>query len=369
MRCPACGSDAAPEARFCRACGTRIESAAAAPPPSLQRYCPTCGSPARAGVRFCAKCGRTLPGESAQSPAPAVTAPATDDDTTVILPTSPRRPVDPPPATDSTPPSRPIAPIGRAALLYGALGLAAVAVAAGAGYWVFLKPAAESPPPLAAAPAAPAPQAEPAPSPPPAAEAPPSPAPPPQFAPAPAPAAAPPPPPPVEVAQSAPDLPPQVIAPGAAANPSAGELWSPIPPSGPAVGPRGGRQVYREACIQCHGNAPGSSLRLDDAVAWTPRLAAGRAALYGIVIDGRGGLHPPVDKLHYSSAELRAGVDYMVAQADRAVALAKRRRQREDARFPATLAPRDAAPGIPGVPVVPQAVPPEAPRNEPFKFN
>lgn len=51
MVCPACQSECAEQAKFCRSCGT-----------SLKRGCPSCGSPYDEGQRFCEECGAPVDG-------------------------------------------------------------------------------------------------------------------------------------------------------------------------------------------------------------------------------------------------------------------------------------------------------------------
>lgn len=97
------------------------------------------------------------------------------------------------------------------------------------------------------------------------------------------------------------------------------------PPRSPA--PKAGRQVYLEACVQCHGNTPGSALRLDDTDAWRPRLAGGRPSLYRSVTGGATASHPSFPRRSLTPAELRAGVDYVADMAWRAVAAEESRRR------------------------------------------
>lgn len=59
--CPACGTALRPGARFCRQCGTKVETGAQerheVPKPS---FCPGCGMQLREGARFCRQCGKPL---------------------------------------------------------------------------------------------------------------------------------------------------------------------------------------------------------------------------------------------------------------------------------------------------------------------
>src|SRR5690349_8675919 len=62
MRCPACATDAPPDAKFCAACGTRLANA-----------CPGCGRQADPSAKFCQECGTAL--TATASPARPVEAP------------------------------------------------------------------------------------------------------------------------------------------------------------------------------------------------------------------------------------------------------------------------------------------------------
>ncbi len=60
--CPACGKPAAPEDKFCAACGAALPSQRApANDVAATLACSACGQPYQPGDRFCAGCGQTLP--------------------------------------------------------------------------------------------------------------------------------------------------------------------------------------------------------------------------------------------------------------------------------------------------------------------
>ncbi len=60
-RCPACGAEVRPEARFCPRCRTPLTpSAAPTESPPQSRTCPYCGATLRPQARFCPRCGRPL---------------------------------------------------------------------------------------------------------------------------------------------------------------------------------------------------------------------------------------------------------------------------------------------------------------------
>jgi class 3 adenylate cyclase len=68
MRCPNCTTELMAGAKFCHACGTRVESS-----------CPNCGAAVRAEFRFCPECGTAIgvakPAVDVPAPAPPIAPP------------------------------------------------------------------------------------------------------------------------------------------------------------------------------------------------------------------------------------------------------------------------------------------------------
>lgn len=57
--CPRCDTPHAPESRFCRACGLKLEAALPSSPASqVPRYCVHCGQFLRSSSKFCPRCGK-----------------------------------------------------------------------------------------------------------------------------------------------------------------------------------------------------------------------------------------------------------------------------------------------------------------------
>lgn len=115
MKCPNCGFENRPDARFCKHCRQPMQTIsaeqAAAPPPPPAGICPVCGATAKPGARFCPRCGKPLPAAPAP-PAPAAPTPYTPLPPTVPsmspLPSQPPPPGQPP--TYAQPPSVPPPP-------------------------------------------------------------------------------------------------------------------------------------------------------------------------------------------------------------------------------------------------------------------
>lgn len=148
----------------------------------------------------------------------------------------------------------------------------------------------EAPPPTAQAPAAPAAPAGTQPAP---------------GQPAQAPAAA-----PAAPAATAPDTAPaagqQAQAPAAGAAPGAGAG-------------KVGEDVYKQTCAACHAAGVAGAPKLGDKADWQPRIAQGKDLLYEHSIKGftgkKGVMPPKGGNLSLNDEQVKAAVDYMVAQA------------------------------------------------------
>jgi hypothetical protein len=108
MKCPKCGLENRPDARFCKQCGQAFPAQVVSPPPG--NICPACGATAKPGARFCPRCGKPLPAEPAQSYTPAHAAqPTRPPASQPYIPQPPgyaRSPFQSPPPVAPTPPAR-----------------------------------------------------------------------------------------------------------------------------------------------------------------------------------------------------------------------------------------------------------------------
>lgn len=79
-----------------------------------------------------------------------------------------------------------------------------------------------------------------------------------------------------------------------------------------------GQHVYKTACIACHATGIAGAPKLGDTGIWAERIAKGSDALYMSAIQGKkgaGGIMPPKGgNLALSDEDVKAAVDYMVAQ-------------------------------------------------------
>ncbi len=75
-----------------------------------------------------------------------------------------------------------------------------------------------------------------------------------------------------------------------------------------------GEQVYKAACSSCHDLGVAGSPKLGDKAAWQARIGAGAESLYRNAINGKGGMPPKGGRLDLADADVKAAVDFMVAQ-------------------------------------------------------
>ena len=76
-----------------------------------------------------------------------------------------------------------------------------------------------------------------------------------------------------------------------------------------------GRTVYQASCAACHATGAAGAPRLGDGIAWIPLLSAGVGALHATALKGKGAMPPKGGNASLTDADVRAAVDFMVAQA------------------------------------------------------
>lgn len=78
-----------------------------------------------------------------------------------------------------------------------------------------------------------------------------------------------------------------------------------------------GKGLYESTCIACHGAGVAGAPKFGDKAVWAPIIAQGVDVLYGRAINGytgKRGVMPPKGGSTASDADVKAAVDYMVAQ-------------------------------------------------------
>jgi cytochrome c5 len=89
---------------------------------------------------------------------------------------------------------------------------------------------------------------------------------------------------------------------------------SAMPGPGKADG-AAGEKLYKQACTACHAAGVAGAPKLGDKAAWAPRITLGVDALVSNVLKGKGAMPPRGAAGNASDAEIRAAVEYVVAQA------------------------------------------------------
>ena len=92
----------------------------------------------------------------------------------------------------------------------------------------------------------------------------------------------------------------------------------PVPVAVAAPAEVNGKHVYESACVVCHGAGIAGAPKVGDSGLWAKRIAKGLDALYASAINGvqgSAGVMPAKGgNAALSSAEVKAAVDYIVAQ-------------------------------------------------------
>ena len=86
-------------------------------------------------------------------------------------------------------------------------------------------------------------------------------------------------------------------------------------PAQAAAGPGKGKAVYDTTCMVCHAAGVANAPKLGDKGAWAPRLATGIDTLYTSSLKGKNAMPPKGGNVALPDADVKAAVDYMVAQA------------------------------------------------------
>lgn len=73
------------------------------------------------------------------------------------------------------------------------------------------------------------------------------------------------------------------------------------------------QQLYTGACLACHSSGVAGAPKVGDAAAWQARMANGIDGLTEVAIAGKGAM-PPNGGSAYSAEQIRAVVEYMLAE-------------------------------------------------------
>jgi cytochrome c5 len=75
-----------------------------------------------------------------------------------------------------------------------------------------------------------------------------------------------------------------------------------------------GKKVFDTTCTACHATGVANAPKLGDKAAWAPRIKQGLDTLVASASKGKGAMPPKGGNAALSDAELRAAVEFMVAQ-------------------------------------------------------
>lgn len=107
---------------------------------------------------------------------------------------------------------------------------------------------------------------------------------------------------------------PAAVPAGSAAPAAGAPAPAPAAAAPAATAARNGEQVFQAACVACHGAGIAGAPKLGDAAAWKARVAQGKPTLHDHAIKGIRAMPPKGGNASLPDAEVKAAVDYMVAQ-------------------------------------------------------
>ena len=79
-------------------------------------------------------------------------------------------------------------------------------------------------------------------------------------------------------------------------------------------GPRGGEEVYADACAACHDSGAAGAPKIGDSGAWSDRISKGDDTLYDHAINGFNAMPAKGGCSDCSDEEIQNAVDHMVAE-------------------------------------------------------
>jgi cytochrome c5 len=86
-------------------------------------------------------------------------------------------------------------------------------------------------------------------------------------------------------------------------------------PAQAGAGEGKGKATYDTTCVVCHAAGIAGAPKFGDKVAWAPRIQTGIAALYNSALKGKNVMPPRGGNVSLADGDVKAAVDYMVAQA------------------------------------------------------
>ncbi|MGM0450371.1 MAG: c-type cytochrome [Pseudomonadota bacterium] len=81
-------------------------------------------------------------------------------------------------------------------------------------------------------------------------------------------------------------------------------------------GPRGGEDVYADACASCHDSGAAGAPKIGDSGAWSDRISKGDDTLYDHAINGFNAMPAKGGCSDCSDEEIENAVDHMIAESE-----------------------------------------------------
>ena len=106
----------------------------------------------------------------------------------------------------------------------------------------------------------------------------------------------------------------QPVFPAAAPAAVAAAAAAPVAPAAGKADRGAGERLYKQTCAACHATGAAGAPKPGDKAAWEARTKQGADALVASVVKGKGAMPPRGAAGNASDAEIRAAVDYLVAQ-------------------------------------------------------
>ena len=106
---------------------------------------------------------------------------------------------------------------------------------------------------------------------------------------------------------------PAESAPAAPAPAPVAQAAAPAPEAAPAASADVGKKLYESACMMCHATGVAGAPKIGDKAEWAKRLQKGADTLHANSIKGIGAM-PPKGGSSASDADVKAAVDYILAQ-------------------------------------------------------
>ncbi|MDN5835773.1 MAG: c-type cytochrome [Nitrosospira sp.] len=75
------------------------------------------------------------------------------------------------------------------------------------------------------------------------------------------------------------------------------------------------KSIYTTSCAACHTTGAAGAPKLGDKSTWAPRIKSGTDTLYNSALKGKNAMPPKGGNASLSDADVKAVVDYMVAEA------------------------------------------------------